>query len=88
MSDTSGGSIRLLVLPGDGIGPEISAATVEVLEAAARPTGLALSFEYVDIGFAALTGRGTTFPDDVFEAAKSADGVVLGPVSHNDDPPG
>ena len=86
-SETTDGAISLLVLEGDGIGPEISAATVEIVREAARSTDLPLSFDHADIGFKALRARGTTFPDDVFEAASSADGVILGPVSHNEYPP-
>lgn len=79
--------INLLVLEGDGIGPEISAATVEVVQAAAESCGVALTFESAEIGFAALKATGSTFPDAVFEKAKAADGVILGPVSHNEYPP-
>jgi isocitrate/isopropylmalate dehydrogenase len=79
--------MRILVLPGDGIGPEISAATIEVVSAAAVRVGLALEFAYADIGFASLARHGTTFTDAVFEAAQAADGVILGPVSHNEYPP-
>jgi 3-isopropylmalate dehydrogenase len=74
-------------MEGDGIGPEISAATVEVLRAADRGFGLGLAFATASIGFAALRREGTTFPMAAFEAAQAADGVVLGPVSHNDYPP-
>lgn len=83
---SSGHNIRLLVLDGDGIGPEISAATVEVLRAADRRIPMGLGFEKALIGFAALKERGTTFPSEVLEAARQADGVILGPVSHNDYP--
>ncbi len=78
---------HLLVLEGDGIGPEIARATVMVLDAAAARFGLDLQYERALIGFDALRESGTTFPDAVFEAAKAADGVILGPVSHNDYPP-
>jgi 3-isopropylmalate dehydrogenase len=60
---------------------------VAVLEAVDRRFGLGLAFDYADIGFAALNGPAkTTFPETVLAAAKDADGVVLGPVSHNDYP--
>jgi 3-isopropylmalate dehydrogenase len=75
--------IRLLVLEGDGIGPEITAATLEVLDAANSALSLQLAFEHADIGLASLNKNGTTLPDEVVTAAKAADGVVLGPVSHN-----
>jgi isocitrate/isopropylmalate dehydrogenase len=79
--------MRILVLPGDGIGSDISAATVEVVTAAAQIAGFKPDFAYADIGFASLKVHGTTFTDDVFAAARDADGVILGPVSHNDYPP-
>jgi isocitrate/isopropylmalate dehydrogenase len=78
---------HLVVMPGDGIGPEITAATVAVLREADRLLSLGLSFEEVPIGFVALKAHGTTLPDSSFEAGKRADGVILGPVSHNDYPP-
>ncbi len=80
-------SIRLLVLEGDGIGPEITAATLQVLDAASRALSLGLAFERADIGLSALHAQGTTLPDAVVAAAKAADGVILGPVSHHDYPP-
>jgi isocitrate/isopropylmalate dehydrogenase len=76
----------LVVMEGDGIGPEISAATIAVLRAADRRFGLSLAFTTTTIGLAALRQQGTTFPVVAFEAAQSADGVILGPVSHNDYP--
>jgi 3-isopropylmalate dehydrogenase len=76
-------ALQILVLEGDGIGPEITRATVQVLEA----LSLGLTFTQADIGFAAHRKHGTTFPDDVVEQARRADGVLLGPVSHNDYPP-
>jgi isocitrate/isopropylmalate dehydrogenase len=74
-------------MEGDGIGPEITAATIDVLRAANRVLGLGLSFTPVAIGFAALRAHGTTLPEAAVDAAKAADGVILGPVSHNDYPP-
>ncbi|MEA2989282.1 MAG: isocitrate dehydrogenase, partial [Alphaproteobacteria bacterium] len=71
-------------MEGDGIGPEISAATVAVLREADRRFGLGLSFSTAQVGFAALRAHGTTFPAATLQAALAADGVVLGPVSHND----
>ena len=77
---------RLLCLEGDGIGPEIMAATKQVLGAVAPLLTEELILEDDVIGLAALAVRGTTIPDDVIVAAKVADGVILGPVSHNDYP--
>jgi len=78
---------RLVVMPGDGIGPEITAATLHVLAAADRAFGLSLAFEEVQVGFPALRQHGSTLPEAAFGRATAADGVILGPVSHNDYPP-
>jgi len=80
-------TLRLLCLPGDGIGPEISAATADVLRAAAVAENVTLELEQAQIGFDALAEHGTTIPDSVVSAAKAVDGVILGPVSHNAYPP-
>jgi len=79
--------MQLLVLPGDGIGPEITAATLAVLNAASRRFSLDLAFETKDIGFAAYQRFGTTLPDEVLARARAVDGVILGPISHLDYPP-
>src|SRR6267378_2247591 len=79
--------VRIVVMEGDGIGPEITAATMAVLGAADRVFKLGLSFTPVAIGLAALRAHGSTLPPAAVDAAKAADGVFLGPVSHNDYPP-
>jgi 3-isopropylmalate dehydrogenase len=79
--------MRLAVLPGDGIGPEITTATLRVLECANERFALDLDFEHHDIGFAALRAHGSTFPNAVLAACRLADGILLGPVSHVDYPP-
>jgi 3-isopropylmalate dehydrogenase len=79
--------MNLLVLPGDGIGPEITEATLAVLGAANEKYGLGLEWRIEQIGFAALERSGTTLPAHVMEAAREAPGIVLGPVSHLDYPP-
>jgi len=79
--------IRLAVMPGDGIGPEITAATLAVLREADRLLQLGLEFEEVAVGLGPLKSHGTTFPEAAFAAAQAADGVILGPVSHNEYPP-
>ena len=87
MTAKADATIKLLALAGDGIGPEITAATLAVLNAAARAFALPLSVAHADIGWAAHRKAGTTFPDAVLAQAKAADGVLLGPVSHNEYPP-
>jgi len=77
----------ILVLSGDGIGPEITDATLVVLDAASRTFALNLVFERHDIGFASLKSQGTTMPDAVLKRVPQVGGTILGPVSHYDYPP-
>ena len=79
-------TVRIVVLPGDGIGPEISAAAVVVLGVVNRNLGLDIELETHEIGLRRLKASGTTFPSEVLEVCRAADGVVLGPVSHSDYP--
>ncbi|MGH9689587.1 MAG: isocitrate/isopropylmalate dehydrogenase family protein [Candidatus Acidiferrales bacterium] len=79
--------MQLAVLPGDGIGPEISASTVEVLQLVSNVLSLDLSFETHEIGLTRLERERTTFPERVLKVCQAADGIVLGPVSHAQYPP-
>ena len=72
--------MRFLILPGDGIGPEIMAATVTALDALNGRFGLKLDLRESTIGLAAHAAGGSTFPDSILEEARTAEGVILGPV--------
>jgi len=76
-----GNAMHLVVLPGDGIGPEITAATVAVLEAASERFGLGLRLEADVAGHSSLTAHGTTIRDGLLEKVRAADGLVMGPMS-------
>jgi 3-isopropylmalate dehydrogenase len=78
--------MKILVLPGDGIGPEITRVTLDVLQAADAAFRLGLQFETHDIGLATLKSQGTTLPPEVLERIPKVDGVILGPVSHYEYP--
>ena len=80
-------SCQILVLPGDGIGPEITPHTLNVLQAADKALGLDLTFETHDIGLKSLAEQGTTLSDATMTRIPEVDGVILGPVSHYDYPP-
>jgi 3-isopropylmalate dehydrogenase len=71
----------LLVLAGDGIGPEITAATLCVLRAASERFDLQLRIEEAATGHTGLHTHGHTIHPDIVEKARRADGVVLGPTS-------
>jgi 3-isopropylmalate dehydrogenase len=79
--------MKIIVLPGDGIGPEIVAAAVNVLKAADEKFSLKLGFDYDDAGFASLEKYGTTLRDELLTRARTYDGIILGTQSHADYPP-
>lgn len=79
--------MRIVVLPGDGIGPEITAAACEVLQLLNGSFSLDLVFETHEIGLTSLRKEKTTFPESAREACDSADGIILGPISHSSYPP-
>jgi 3-isopropylmalate dehydrogenase len=79
--------MRLIVMPGDGIGPEITEAALEVADAASRRFNLGLSYDREDVGFVSLKKHGTTLRQDVLDRAKGYDGIILGTQSHADYPP-
>lgn len=74
--------MKILVLPGDGIGPEITEATLAVLDRANARYKLGLEWQTDEIGLVALKKRGSTLPADVMESARQAPGIILGPVDH------
>lgn len=79
--------MKILVLPGDGIGPEITDATLRVLSALDERLGLRLEVTTKEIGLTTLASEGTTLPDDALALVEAVDGTILGPVSHYDYPP-
>ncbi len=73
-------SKRILILPGDGIGPEIVAAAVKVLEALENKANLDLDLDTAGIGGAALDSEGSSLPESTLRLAREADAVLLGAV--------
>ena len=71
---------RIVLLPGDGIGPEVVAAARLVLEAVTARAGLALAFEERLVGGAAIDKSGSALPDETLAACRAADAVLLGAV--------
>src|SRR5690606_23778777 len=73
-------SKRIVVLAGDGVGPEVTAEAVRVLEAVSSKYSLGLEFENALIGGAAYDAAGSPLPDTTVKACKSATAVLLGAV--------
>jgi len=68
---------NITLIPGDGIGPEVTLATKRVLEA----TGIAFHWELAYLGSSAQDRFGTVLPEDVFESIKKNKVALKGPVT-------
>jgi 3-isopropylmalate dehydrogenase len=79
--------VKILVIAGDGIGPEITKASLAAVDVLIDRWGLALTLEHASCGLASLAEHGTTLRAVDIEHAKEADGVILGPMSVRDYPP-
>jgi isocitrate dehydrogenase (NAD+) len=68
---------RVTLIPGDGIGPEITAATLQVLEA----TGIAFEWDQQDAGAAAIAREGEPLPDPVIASIRATGVALKGPLA-------
>ena len=73
-------SLNIVLLPGDGIGPEVISAALRVIERAAVESDVALSFEEQLFGGAATDATGTPIPEKTLNACLDSDGILLGAV--------
>jgi len=71
---------KIVCLPGDGIGPEVTSEARATLELAARKNGAVLEFEEHLIGGIAIDHTGTALPDSTLAACRKSDAVLLGAV--------
>lgn len=68
---------RITLIPGDGIGPEITEATVRVLEA----TGVQFDWEVKEAGIGAAEKYGSVLPDDLLESIRKNKVAIKGPIT-------
>jgi 3-isopropylmalate dehydrogenase len=73
--------MKIVVIPGDGIGPEIMQATAAVLQAVSKRFALALEIQEQSAGMKSLVQCGTTVPEALLQKVKQADGLLLGPMT-------
>ena len=71
---------NVLVLPGDGIGPEIVVEAEKVLHAVDAKFGLSLNISTALVGGSAIDATGGPLPEATLDAAKAADAILLGAV--------
>jgi 3-isopropylmalate dehydrogenase len=67
----------IAVLPGDGIGPEITAPSADLVKEAGRQFGLDFNFEFIDAGAELYVKSGDAFPEENFQRAAKADAIYL-----------
>src|SRR5690242_1756099 len=73
-------TVRLAVIPGDGVGPEVVAATVPVLEAALTAQGETLETTELDWGGERFLREGSAMPADGADTVRAHDAVLFGAV--------
>lgn len=71
---------KIALLPGDGIGPEVTSAAVEVLKAIDDQHGLGLEFESFAFGGNAIDSHGQPFPEETQRGCLAADAILLGAI--------
>src|SRR5680860_1516687 len=79
--EAKGGSLRLAVIPGDGIGPEVTAEALKVLEQTVSshgPTGVKFAPTRYDLGAERYLATGEVLPDSVLEEIRQHDVILLG----------
>ena len=71
---------HIVVLPGDGIGPEIMKAAIAVLQAAAKTSGEQFTFEEKAFGGAGIEAAGVGLPAETLAACQACDAILLGAI--------
>ncbi len=80
--------IKLGVVAGDGVGPEVIAESLEVLAVVARLEGIGYELTHVDIGGERYLRTGEVLPDEAVRQLRDSDAILLGAVGHPNVPPG
>lgn len=78
--------IKIPVIPGDGVGPELTAAAIKCLEALGKVTGTKFKFEEYLFGYAAYSRTGESLPKETLHGIKSSPVALLGAISSKDCP--
>ena len=71
---------NIVILAGDGIGPEVTDAAIELLEAVSKRFEIGFEFEKLSIGGTSIDEHGTALTDEVLEGCRGSDAVLLGAV--------
>lgn len=77
---------NIAVLKGDGIGPEVTEAALNVLQATQNATGLKLNFLYGEAGYHCIAEHGTNLPKETVTLLKRTDACLKGPMTTPEEP--
>jgi len=77
---------NIAVLKGDGIGPEVTDATIKVLEAVQDSSDLKLNFLYGEAGYHCIAPYGTNLPEETIALLKQTDACLKGPMTTPEEP--
>ena len=76
----SNSPLKIAVLPGDGIGPEVMDASLQVLTTAGASFGLTFAYDHQLVGGAAIDAKGKALPAETVAACEAADAILFGSV--------
>ena len=79
-------SYNIAVLKGDGIGPEVTEATIKVLQAIQEKSDFKLNFLYGEAGYHCIAQYGTNLPKETIELIKQTDACLKGPMTTPEEP--
>jgi 3-isopropylmalate dehydrogenase len=73
---------HIVVIEGDGIGPEVTRQAIKVLNAVAQAGGHEFNYSYHLMGACAIDKTGNPLPDETIEAALNSDAILFGAIGH------
>ena len=82
MSTQSNKHYKVAVLAGDGIGPEVMAEALKVLDAVSQKFGFAVKTQSALVGGAAIDAHGEALPAATLELCKQSDAILFGAIGH------
>ena len=74
--------IKIAVLPGDGIGPEIIDESLKVIESVSEKIDIKFDYKFCDVGAIAIDKYNNPLPDETLKICKESDAVLFGAIGH------
>ena len=74
--------IKIAVLPGDGIGPEIIQESIKVIESVSKKIDIKFDYKFCDVGAIAIDKYNNPLPDETLKICKGSDAVLFGAIGH------